>query len=273
MNSTTLNTKPAQTSLVFRYFLWVFTLSVPFWLLGFFDNAVRQAILINLPLSSLMVVCPLLAAIILSYQQMGSAGVKTLLSKAFDYRNIVNKVWYLPVLFLMPFIMLLSYVFMRLSNMPMPEPIIPFAVLPILTLTFFIAAICEELGWQGYAFEPMQARWGALNASLILGLAWTLWHLLPFLQLENSLSWVLWQSLLLIALRVLTVWLYNNAGKSVFVAIVFHAMCNVAFYAFPNLGSHYNPLVTLVISSILVLMVIYLWGAKTLAHYRCGAQL
>ena len=34
---------------------------------------------------------------------------------------------------------------------------------------FFIGTVGEELGWQGYAYEPLAARHGALAASLGLG--------------------------------------------------------------------------------------------------------
>jgi len=32
-----------------------------------------------------------------------------------------------------------------------------------------------------------------------------------------------------------------NGGRSVFIAALFHAMSNVAFFMFPNYGSHYDP--------------------------------
>jgi membrane protease YdiL (CAAX protease family) len=39
-----------------------------------------------------------------------------------------------------------------------------------------IAALGEELGWSGYAIDPMQARWGALKASILLGIFWAVYH-------------------------------------------------------------------------------------------------
>jgi len=35
--------------------------------------------------------------------------------------------------------------------------------------SFFLSGVAEELGWSGYALEPLQARWGALRAALIIG--------------------------------------------------------------------------------------------------------
>lgn len=45
-------------------------------------------------------------------------------------------------------------------------------------------------------------------------------------------------------------------------------MINVSFALFPNYGSHYDPDVAGPITAIAALIVIFLWGPKTLARYR-----
>ncbi|HEU0168042.1 MAG TPA: CPBP family intramembrane glutamic endopeptidase [Chloroflexota bacterium] len=40
-----------------------------------------------------------------------------------------------------------------------------------------IAGFLEEIGWTGFALPRMQARWGEVRGSMLLGLAWGLWHL------------------------------------------------------------------------------------------------
>jgi membrane protease YdiL (CAAX protease family) len=114
----------------------------------------------------------------------------------------------------------------------------------------------------------MQDRWGALKASLILGLVWALFHLIPDLQNGQTATWILWQRLGTIATRVLIVWVYNNTGKSVFSAIVYHAMYNVSWALFPNYGSHYDPFVTSMITFLVTGIILFGWGSKTLARYR-----
>ena len=258
-----------QHTLPLRYFLLVFIISVPFWLIGALpEDALRQLITINLPISSLMFVCPVIAAALLVYWQQGKAGVQQLLKKTFDYRNITNKLWYVAIISLVPFILVLSYIFMRLMNIPLPDVEIQFLIIAIFFVVFFVSAAGEELGWQGYAFEPMQDRWGALRAAIILGIIWAVWHIVPYIQAERSASWIFWHCLSSVAMRVLIVWIYNNTGKSVFSAIMYHAMINVSIFLFPNLGSHYDPVVTAVITWIIAGVVIFVWGPRTLAQYR-----
>jgi membrane protease YdiL (CAAX protease family) len=54
---------------------------------------------------------------------------------------------------------------------------------------FFIGGIGEELGWQGFVFERLLGRWNALQAALILGVIWALWHIVPILQTSHGIAW------------------------------------------------------------------------------------
>ncbi len=71
-------------------------------------------------------------------------------------------------------------------------------------------------------------------------------------------------------LRVLMVWIYNNAGKSVLSAILVHDLVNVSVYSlFPEVG-YFVPTITAAITAVAVVVVIFLWGPRTLARYRFG---
>jgi hypothetical protein len=130
---------------------------------------------------------------------------------------------------------------MRLTDTPLPDPTPwTFAILPLLIL-FFIAALGEEIGWTGYATEPLLQRWGALATGLVLGGIWAVIHFIPLTQAHRSVEWIAWWSLGTISYRLIMTWLYVNSGKSLFGAAVFHAMINVAWQLFPNNGSHYDP--------------------------------
>jgi len=255
----------SQEELPIKFFLLVFILCVPFWLFG--GNPLP--IPIRLPVSALAAINPLLAALILSYWQSGVNGAKELLKRAFDYKKIKDKTWYLPILFLNPLIAILAYAVMRMVGLPLPDQVnFPLLDALIFFLVFFIAGIFEELGWMGYAFDPMQNRWGALKASILLGLVWALIHLIPDIQNGQAFDFIFWQRLGGVALRVIMAWIYNNTGRSVFSSILFHTSNNLSWALFPNYGTHYDPFVFGVITILITLMIILRWEPKTLARYR-----
>lgn len=76
--------------------------------------------------------------------------------------------------------------------------------------------------------------------------------------------------LVTVVARILIVWLYNNTGKSVLAAILFHAMINVSVSVFPKNGSLYDPALAGALTAITAVIVTFFWGAKTLARYRYG---
>ena len=249
------------------FFLLTVLLSVPFLLLA----GTPLPGPLNLPVSAFMIVCPGLAAAILVFREEGSGGVVRLVGRVAAYRKI-RAVWYLPILFLMPAIMLLSYGGMLLSGRPLPDdPFVPYLLIPVFVPLFFIAAALEEVGWTGYATDPLQERRSALFTALIIGAVWAAWHSIPWLLL-NTPVWAAGQALSTVALRVLIVWLYNNTGGSVFAATFFHGMMNVAEFSFPNYGSHYDPVVSGAIGAAVAVVVAYLWGAETLARWRYGRR-
>lgn len=127
-------------------------------------------------MSFLMVLSPATTAVILVYRKNQVEGVVRLLQRAVDFGRIEVKVWYLPIFLLMPGIGALSYALMRLMGAPIPAPQISVIAVLALFIAFFIAALCEELGWTGYATEPMQKRWGTLRAGVLLGLVGRLAH-------------------------------------------------------------------------------------------------
>jgi membrane protease YdiL (CAAX protease family) len=140
----------------------------------------------SLPAGALVLVCPMAAALILVYREEGSNGIKQQFSRCFDYGRIKSKVWYLPILFLMPLLMALEYTVMKLTGMPVPDPQFTFIALPAFFILFFVGGVGEEIGWTGYATDPLQARRTALEASIILGIIWAIWHAIPYIQGHNA---------------------------------------------------------------------------------------
>lgn len=186
-----------------RFFLLVFALSVPFWVVG--AIAGRQ-LLPGLPIvDAVIVVCPMLAASILVHRESGTAGVKALLARAFDFGRIRSKAWYAPALLLMPATAVVAYALMRAMNVPLPAPHVTLLTMASLHLAFLVGAVPEELGWSGYATDALQARWSALQTGIILGVVCAAWHVIQLVQLHRPPAWIAWWSLWTVAARVLFV--------------------------------------------------------------------
>jgi uncharacterized protein len=238
------------------FFLLVFALSVPFWVLGAIAPDFTKIFPINLPISALMTFCPLMAAVILVYRERKRQGIKDLLSRAFDFKRIKDKKWCLPVVFLMPVIAVLSYFYTKLTGVIIPETLTSVLSIFLFFGIYFIGAIGEEIGWSGYAIDPLQNRFGALKASIVLGVIWAIWHIIPWSQTHQTPVWIIWQSASTVLLRVIMVWLFNNTGKSVFAMILFHTMINISPYLIPGNGAHYDPFITCILLGIPVVCII-----------------
>lgn len=222
-----------------------FLLSVPWWVAGGRPLPVG----VRLPTSALTIVNPLLAAGALTLRRSGWRGLRALLARAVDAQRVTHPAWFLPPLFLYPLIGVLSYAVMRLAGRSLPAPgAVRWGEAPVYLAGFLLAGAAEELGWMGYALEPMQRRWGALRAAVVLGIAWGLFHLVPDIQNGRPAGWIVAQRLSGVAFRILMVWVFNNAGGSVLTAILFHATNNLAWAMFPVYGSHYDPLLTLLLT-------------------------
>lgn len=252
------------------FFLLVFVLTTPFWLLS---TVIKVGGLPdNLPVTDIgATLVPLIAAVILTYREEGFAGVKRLLKRTFDFGRIKQKAWYLPIIFLMPFLYLLTYVIMRWIGLSVPTEWRISPLIILVFLAFFFAAAGEELGYTGYAIDPMQKQMGALTAALIMGILWAIWHYPSMIELGQPIGLMIWGTLFTIAIRVLNVWLYNNTGGSVFAVILFHAIGNTSRTAFPGGRPAFEIADAAVGYSLVIItaiIVILLWGAKTLAKYR-----
>lgn len=248
-----------------RHAPWVFfalvaALSAPFFALGeIVGRLPKEQMPINLPIAALMAFVPMIAAIALKHREGGSAAVAELVAKALDIRR--GKVrWYLVAAVIMPALLIAEYWVLRSVGIALPDIDVSMSTVAVFLVMFVSAAIGEELGWQGYAFPQLNERWSALQAAVIVGTFWALWHVIAFIQADRDATWILWQGLGMLPLRIITVWLFINAGDSVVAAVIFHAMSNMAQFLFPNLGSHYDPLVLLVLLSIFAAGVVAVYG-------------
>ena len=254
-----------------KFFILVYALSIPLWTINVIFPI--KLPVDNLPVTDIVATfTPMIAALILVYREEKLLGVKNLLKKAFDYKRITKKVWYVPIIFLIPFIYVLTYVIMHLVGLPVPTVWNPPLLTPILFIAFFFAAAGEELGYTGYVTDPMQARYTALTASIIIGLIHAVWHFPSEISIGQTLGLIIWGGVILaVSFRILTVWLYNNTGKSVFAAILFHAVINTGRSIFPGSRSAFelgDGAIGYGLIAVTAVIVVFLWGSKTLTRFR-----
>ena len=257
-----MNNKP-----LIKFFLLVFILSIPFWILGYVATDLTKILPIKLPISALMTFCPLIAATILIYKKQKMKGVKELLKQAFDFKKITNKKWYVLIVFLMPVLAFISYWYKNEAILPTKTPLSILTIF-LFFIVYFIGAIGEEIGWSGYIINPLQNQFGALKASVILGSIWAIWHIIPYFQAHQTPIWIFWQCVGTVFIRIIMVWLFNNTGKSVFGMVLFHTMINISPYLIPNYGSHYDPFIFCILLMSVTAIVVFFYDSKTLTRLR-----
>lgn len=211
-----------------------FALSAPFWLLG--ELAERHELLVGVPVSALMVVCPLAAALILLGSAGGRRAVSGHLRRSLALPRGRSARWWAPAALLVPGLLATAYVAQIALGRPttLAPTTVPHGLL--LAAVFFFAALGEEGGWSGYLTDALAPRAcsfrvSSLRVALVVGSTWAVWHYVPLLQVHRSLTWIAWWTLGTLALRVLTVWIYLGSGRSVLLAAVFHASGNLGMFA------------------------------------------
>jgi membrane protease YdiL (CAAX protease family) len=168
----------------------------------------------------------------------------------------------------MPCVALVTYLIMLAANIPHPAPQFPLPASFVLLAAFLLAALGEEMGWSGYAIDPLQERWTAFKASLLLGVVWAAWHIIAMIQTGQSAPWIAWGCLDMVATRVIMVWIYDNTNRSVLAVVFFHAIANLTFKSvFPG-GSYASERIIAVILAIIAVIVTLVWGPRTLTRAR-----
>lgn len=201
------------------------------------------------------------AALIVSGLTLGRVGVRALLRRFLIWR--VGVQWYLVTLF-GPAILglaaiganfVLSGTAPDFANVHARQLFGTSASLWLFIVPFFLVDVLtngEEMGWRGFVLPRLQARFGALVASLILGTVWGLWHLPKFWATGDAepFGLVLLHN---IAMAVLFTWVYNSTNGSLLIVTLFHATVNTTSVFLP-----FEPTVT---------------GDGTLGMIRIGIEL
>ncbi len=239
------------------FFFLVLVMSLPFYLLG--GSGGRLAGLPMLPVSALMAFIPLLAAMALILRAGGVRGCARWARRLLTFGTPRNAIWFLAALLFMPVVALIEFAALRLNGSAVPVPQFTPGEALFLFVAFFIAAIGEEAGWQGYAYPALRTRMGILTSAIVLGAVWAAWHIVPFVQMGRTAEWILWHSLRAVALRLIIVWLFEKTGGSVLAAVLFHTTINLAWALFPIAGTFYDPFISFVILTLAVGSILVFW--------------
>jgi membrane protease YdiL (CAAX protease family) len=176
---------------------------------------------------------PNLAAVIVTAAISGSAGVRELLSGFLKWR--VKPVWYL-VAIAIPIALgyIVAGIYYLLAGRPQGVVASPTVTTFLGTVVshLFRGPLGEEAGWRGFALPRLQARYKALESSLILGLVVAVWHIPTFfIQGLSGTALLLFIVSFVVALMsfcVVMTWLYNHTGGSLLLATLMHLGFNVA---------------------------------------------
>ena len=70
---------------------------------------------------------------------------------------------------------------------------------------------------------------------------------------------------------IIIVWLFVNAGQSLFIAVLFHMTSNAVWGLFPDFDPYYDPRIMCLILLAPVMAIVCLWGPTMLGRFgRCS---
>jgi membrane protease YdiL (CAAX protease family) len=227
-------------------------------------------------------IMPTLVTLLLLYASRDRQERRDYWQRLFDLKRI-NKAWYAVLLLTVPLITAAGVVFDLVlgglgAELEAASNFIdkPLSLLPFVVFMLLFGPLPEEMAWRGYALDGLQKRWNALGASLVLGTAWTLWHL-PLFLIDGSYQHSLgigtsqfWLYMLdKIPQSVLMTWIYNNNRRSTASAVLFHFMVNFVGELFDL--SLQAETITIAAWWMLAVIVVAIWKPQRLVRMKSSA--
>jgi membrane protease YdiL (CAAX protease family) len=177
---------------------------------------------------------PFIAAIVMSAVVAGRAGVKQLLKRMVQWR--VGLVWYAFAFIAIPLLYIASIAAVPGALASFKAPDLSTVLLyPVFYVVLMATGgpLTEEPGWRGFALPRLQARWGPLVGTVIVGLLWAAWHLPNYFRpdwaaVNGGLSFtgIAVFAIVAVSMSMIITWAFNHTGGSILIAILIHASLN-----------------------------------------------
>jgi hypothetical protein len=264
---------PADSGLAV-YFALAFVLAWVFWVPAALSE---QGAVGGSPPTALLVVlgtfAPSVAAVLVAARK-GGAGTRALLGQLLRWR--VGPGWYAVALFGPAALMLVAiglHVALGGAVPDFPEPSRwPLVAVNLVLVLLVGGPLGEELGWRGFALPRLQARHGALRASVVLGVVWALWHL-PLFAVpgapQGQVPFLLFVAQA-VALSVFFAWAYNGSAGSLPIVLLLHASVNTWAGALRILPEATGSLLPWILATALACLVavalVLAYGSSTLSR-------
>jgi membrane protease YdiL (CAAX protease family) len=178
---------------------------------------------------------PALAALIIAFAYDRGRGVKELLGRLFVVRFPVG--WWLVALAVTPLVQWLgANLWAAAFDEPLRFPSFTQWLRTFLSLALIngLFSIGEELGWRGFMLPRMLARYRWLNAALLIGLLWSIWHFPLYATANYALSGsavhtmlvLLLATLMATALSVIITAIFVRTRQSLIPSLLLHGASN-----------------------------------------------
>ena len=222
---------------------------------------------------------PMLAAFIVTARTRGRTGVHDLLRRMGRWR--IGWRWWLMALSPLCFLgVAIAAVAATGGSLPAAREFAQFSGLPstlgIVGVALAITVIDgfgEETGWRGYALPQLQKRFSPLTATLIVAVAWAVWHIPQFVALDSYAGFSTGTAIgFLFGLTCgafVATWLYNNTGGSILAVAVWHGVYDTA--AGTAAATEGSATVAAVVSTLIMVQAFVLVGLEVRAR-RHGSR-
>lgn len=201
---------------------------------------------------------PTISAFVMIAAIRGRSGIRAFARRLLAWR--VGLRWYAVVLLAYPALRLGAR---ALANAVGSEDAPLFAIDPWYAVApFFLISLVddpgavEEVGWRGFALPLLQQRYGALGASVLLGLIWGVWHLPAFFLSAMSQSGFVFPVFVLgsVVLSILMTAIYNSTRGNVLLMFLLHGVGN--FHLGAAAGSTRTEMLVMLVLGLAVALVL-----------------